>query len=315
MTKVWEEFFDLLRYMYHFDIIHLQYVKKYLYDFFEIAKKQPDELERKKQALIVMNEKAKKSIGNKREILALYYQDLYLKEMNKLYEELESDDERVEFLKMIYEGNLPPEVQALVDQNNAPEFTAEEIEQMQREALQKAKISYQRNGLDLSKGSQNFRGNVITASELDDFLNDEAEEEKTQILANTKTRSLPNLPSSNSSNNSQNSSNFQVDISNSQNPVSQNPANNVVNFSRPNFSQNPVLNEQNPQNNIQSFQRPKVVANSNNYNPNANFNSNNSRDDFAENDANTGGNNQIPLPKSDSPQFQNKFSGLRNLPK
>ena len=262
MTEVWEEFFDILRFMYRFDVIYLQYVKKYLYDFFEIAKGQSDELLRKKNAVQNMYQKAKVSVEKQKEIMVMFYQEKYIEEMENFYEDLATEEERIEFLEMIYEGNLPPEIQEIVDDYEFSKLSPEEIDEIQRMALAEATSKYQgKGGLNLGK-----TGTVITAGEIAEFIdsNGDGANDLEEPAITRKPRTLPNLPNGNfSQNQSQNSNQPQQNQFQNQpnnQPNRQQGTNNIANSTQ---NQQPVNNQmpnnQNsqPANNIAPFANNK----------------------------------------------------------
>ena len=262
MTEVWEEFFDILRFMYRFDVIYLQYVKKYLYDFFESAKGQSDELLRKKNAVQNMYQKAKVSVEKQKEIMVMFYQEKYIEEMENFYEDLATEEERIEFLEMIYEGNLPPEIQEIVDDYEFSKLSPEEIDEIQRMALAEATSKYQgKGGLNLGK-----TGTVITAGEIAEFIdsNGDGANDLEEPAITRKPRTLPNLPNGNfSQNQSQNSNQPQQNQFQNQpnnQPNRQQGTNNIANSTQ---NQQPVNNQmpnnQNsqPANNIAPFANNK----------------------------------------------------------
>ena len=262
MTEVWEEFFDILRFMYRFDVIYLQYVKKYLYDFFEIAKGQSDELLRKKNAVQNMYQKAKVSVEKQKEIMVMFYQEKYIEEMENFYEDLATEEERIEFLEMIYEGNLPPEIQEIVDDYEFSKLSPEEIDEIQGMALAEATSKYQgKGGLNLGK-----TGTVITAGEIAEFIdsNGDGANDLEEPAITRKPRTLPNLPNGNfSQKQSQNSNQPQQNKFQNQpnnQPNRQQGTNNIANSTQ---NQQPVNNQmpnnQNsqPANNIAPFANNK----------------------------------------------------------
>ena len=292
MTSVWEEFFDILRYMYNFEVLDLFYVRKYLFDFFEMAKKEPDELERKKTAVQVMRQKAKESAEEQKEILRLFYAGQYTKNIEKIYNQLESEEEKVDFLKMIYNGNLPPEIQATIDQNNAPQFTPEEIEQMHRKAVADATIKYRKHGLNLGQ-----TGTVLTAAQIAEFVDADGDgendlEETLPKQEIKKIKTLPDLP---------NNSDMSI------------PKNNISDFntsSQNNSQKSPNFQSQNSQN-IPNGQ--KSLQNSQ---KNGSISQNNSQNNLQNSVQNV---NQSPNQSSNSAEFvpdfgNNKFTRFRNPP-
>lgn len=296
MKSVWEEFFDILRYMYNFEVLDLSYVRKYLFDFFEMAKKESDELERKKAAVQVMRQKAKESVEKQKQILRLFYADQYTKNIQKVYEEL-TDDEKIEFLTYLNNGEIPAEVQSLIDERDAEndeenQLSLEEIDELQRNAIKNIFGKYNNSHGKLNLGKT---GNVVSAEAIDEFINQKEDEEAQSLRAQTKIRTMPNLPNSvqNPNPNSQNSPNSSIpqggivnsNFTNSQNLTnSQNNSgfgNNQNNL--PNNSQNLASNQQfvprggvanfgqnpNQNNSVGNFQNstPKSAPNFNPNNP------------------------------------------------
>ena len=265
MTSVWEEFFDVLRYMYAFEVLDLFYIRKYLFDFFEMAKKEPDELERKKAAVKVMRQKAKESVNKQKEILRLFYENQYTKNIEKLYNELETNEEKIEFLTYLNNGEIPAEVQALIDERDGEnseenQLSQEEIDELQRNAIKNIFGKYNSNHGALNLG----KGNVVSAEAIDEFINEKETEEAETLRAQTKIRTMPNLPNSNNSSPSPNQT-FDQNLRNNQNlpnlPLtnSQNDSNISGQFqtnsiSSQNLGQNKLQNSNlTPKNNIQNF--------------------------------------------------------------
>ena len=85
-----------------------------------------------------MYQKAKVSVEKQKEIMVMFYQEKYIEEMENFYEDLATEEERIEFLEMIYEGNLPPEIQEIVDDYEFSKLSPEEIDEIQRMALAEA---------------------------------------------------------------------------------------------------------------------------------------------------------------------------------
>jgi hypothetical protein len=282
MTSVWEEFFDVLRYMYAFEVLDLFYIRKYLFDFFEMAKKEPDELERKKAAVQVMRQKAKESANKQKEILRLFYENQYTKNIEKIYNELESDEEKIEFLTYLNNGEIPAEVQSLIDERDAEnneesQLSPEEIDELQRNAIQNIFSKYNNSHGKLNLGKT---GNVVSAEAIDEFINQKEAEEAESLRAQTKIRTIPNLPNSVQNPNSTFGQTFDQNLRNNQNPQnsnftnSQNLTNSPNNSGFSNNQNNLSNNSQNlpsnqqfvPQNNIANLGQNSTNPNNSNIN-------------------------------------------------
>jgi len=319
MKDIWEEFFDILRYMHNFEVLDLGYVRKYLYDFFEMARKEPDELERKTNAVQIMRQKAKESVEKQKKILRLFYADQYTKSIQKVYEEL-NDEEKIEFLTYLNNGVIPDEVQALIDERDADELEETQLSHEEIAALQKSTIERIFNQYSSSKGKLNLGkgGAVVSAEAIDEFINQEQDEEdrKDEILrSQTRIRTLPNLPDSsqdqtpsfNSTYLGQNTSQNNVqnvgqnNIVNSNFSANQNPNSNPnPNQINPNFAnQNQSPNYQNQPNNSNFSQQFTNQQNQNPQNNISNFRSNSQN-------SNTQNNGQNPS------NFQSQQNNLDN---
>ena len=294
LTKIWQSFFQLIRKMYDWDLFYKEHVKKFLFDFFEIGKKingqkttESEEIKIKQLKLDELWANVNERVGDKKLMLEMLYLDNMNQFIEDYYNQLESEEEKVEFLKMIYNGSLPPEIQATIDQNNAPQFTPEEIEQMQRKAVADATSKYQgKHGLNLGQ-----IGTVLTAAQIAEFVDADGDgendlEETLPKPEIKKIKTLPDLP---------NNSDMSI------------PKNNISDFnaSSQNNSQNTNQNSQinldgqqsmSNQNSIQNFPRNNTVSQNNSQNSVQNINSNPQSAEFV-------------------PDFgNNKFTRFRNPP-
>ena len=269
LAKIWDNFFQLIRKMYDWDLFYKEHIKKFLFDFFEVGKKingrkttETEEIQIKKLKLDELWINVNAKVSDKKLMLEMLYLDNMNEFIDDYYENLATEEERIEFLEMIYEGNLPPEIQELVDDYEFSKLSPEEIDEIQRMALAEATSKYQgKGGLNLGK-----TGTVITAGEIAEFIdsNGDGANDLEEPAITRKPRTLPNLPNGNfSQNQSQNSNQPQQNQFQNQpnnQPNRQQGTNNIANSTQ---NQQPVNNQmpnnQNsqPANNIAPFANNK----------------------------------------------------------
>lgn len=287
--EIWEEYFTLLRIMYADKQLLKEGVNFYLKTFFEIPN------DNKKYFVNDMTDAVFKKIEENETINEIMAIDEMKRQAIEKFDSLQTDEEKIEFLTYLNNGEIPAEVQALIDERDAEntenQLSPEEIDELQRNAIKNIFGKYSSNHGALNLG----KGNVVSAEAIDEFINAKEDEEAKNLRAQTKIRTMPNLPNLPNSQNSNTNSTVQ----NQQN-ANQNSQNNIVNSNftnpqtnsqiNPNYSNNSnfsgqFTNPKNPnipKNNIQNFGQINST-NSNNFqnssqnsanihNPNSNSN-------------------------------------------
>ncbi len=289
MLEIWNDFFILIREMYAWKILEANFVRKYCFDFFEMGRKKPDgslnnenqEIIIKKTALQNMWASVMKKIEIIKELQGMEHEDK-MKQINiDIFDSLQTDNQKIEFLTYLNNGEIPEEVQALIDERAAEnseenQLSTEEIDELQRNEIRNIFGKYNNSSGKLNLGKA---GNVVSAEAIDEFINQQETKEAQNLRSQTKIRTLPNLPnqdSISSSNDQQNNQNLPISNSNftpnfeNQTNQPKPPNNSQTNSNSGQFGQTNLV-QNNNQNSVSRNNIPNSGQNNSNNSSNPNF--------------------------------------------